>query len=220
MPRLRPAGSASSPSVPTPTRSMTGGAARAAAMTQTSPTVMSCGEGSLPDVRPPSASLHEPVQSPVCLEALGLGTAATADSHSPQRADPISPHSREHCMLVSSSTHHPGQRPAPGETCGHRYASHPSRISCQRPPGHDLEYGHRDSAGPDVQRVWQDDGRSSTRAAPRCQCGQFSEQDDSDQIGLSSPDHGAPRRQRGPSVAVRGKPTVRTDRPNSAYRPS
>jgi hypothetical protein len=73
-------------------------------------------------------------------------------------------------MLVSSSTHHPDQRPTPGETCGHRYASHPGRISCQRPPGHDLEYGHRDSAGPDVQRVWQDDGRSSTRDT-RCQCG-------------------------------------------------
>jgi hypothetical protein len=74
-------------------------------------------------------------------------------------------------MLVSSSTHHADQRPAPGETCGHRYVSHPGRISCQRLPGHDLEYGHRDSAGPDVQRVWQDDGRSSTRAAPGVSAG-------------------------------------------------
>ena len=62
-------------------------------------------------------------------------------------------------MRVSPPTHHPDQQPTPGQTCGHSYASHPDWLSCQRPPCHELEYGHRDSAGPDVQRVWQDDGR-------------------------------------------------------------
>jgi hypothetical protein len=68
-------------------------------------------------------------------------------------------------MRVSLPTHHPDQQPTPGETCGHRYASHLGRISCQRPPGHELEYGHRDSAGTDVQRVWQDDGRGIRSAS-------------------------------------------------------
>jgi hypothetical protein len=49
---------------------------------------------------------------------------------------------------------------AGGETCGHRCPAHPNCIPCQRPAGHDRDHGHRDSAGTDVQHVWQDHGRS------------------------------------------------------------
>lgn len=45
---------------------------------------------------------------------------------------------------------------AAGETCGHRCPAHPDWTSCQRPSGHDPEYGHRDSTGTDVQHAWQD----------------------------------------------------------------
>ena len=125
-------------------------------------------------------------------------------------------------MLVSSSTHHPDQRPAPGETCGHRYASHPGRVSCQRPPGHDLEYGHRDSAGPDVQRVWQDDGRSSTRAAPGVSAGSSPNRMTVTRSGLAlliMVRHAASMARPWPSVESRRcAPTVltaHTDRPDS-----
>jgi hypothetical protein len=46
-----------------------------------------------------------------------------------------------------------------GETCGHRCPLCPGRTPCQRPRGHDREYGHRDSTGTDVRHVWRDDGR-------------------------------------------------------------
>ncbi len=49
--------------------------------------------------------------------------------------------------------------PKADETCGHRCPAHPDWTPCQCPPGHDPEYGHRDSAGTDVQHVWQDHGR-------------------------------------------------------------
>ncbi len=47
-----------------------------------------------------------------------------------------------------------------GKTCGHRSPLTPTWTPCQRPPRHDREYGHRDSAGTDVQHVWQDHSRS------------------------------------------------------------
>jgi hypothetical protein len=43
--------------------------------------------------------------------------------------------------------------------CGHNKPLTPNRTPCQRPPGHDPEYGHMDSEGADVQHVWEDDGR-------------------------------------------------------------
>jgi hypothetical protein len=43
--------------------------------------------------------------------------------------------------------------------CGHGKPLTPDPTPCQRPPGHDPEYGHRDSEGTDVRHVWQDDGR-------------------------------------------------------------
>ena len=46
------------------------------------------------------------------------------------------------------------------EICGHRSPITPDRTPCQRPPGHDPEYGHRDSTRAEVRRVWQDHGRS------------------------------------------------------------
>jgi len=52
---------------------------------------------------------------------------------------------------------------AAGGTCGHRCPLCPlcpGSTPCQRPPGHDREYGHRDSTGADVHHVWEDDGRS------------------------------------------------------------
>ena len=42
--------------------------------------------------------------------------------------------------------------------CGHRKLLTPDPTPCQRPPGHDPEYGHRNSTGPDVRHVWQDHG--------------------------------------------------------------
>jgi len=48
---------------------------------------------------------------------------------------------------------------AVGGTCGHRCPLCPGSTPCQRPPGHDREYGHRNSAGTDVHHVWEDDGR-------------------------------------------------------------
>jgi len=53
-----------------------------------------------------------------------------------------------------------GQPPTPGEACGHHCPNHPDWIPCQRPAGHSRELGHRDSAGSDVQHVWQDHARS------------------------------------------------------------
>jgi hypothetical protein len=50
----------------------------------------------------------------------------------------------------------PPQGEVAGETCGHRCPADPDWTPCQRPPGHDPEYGHRDSAGTDVQHVWHD----------------------------------------------------------------
>jgi hypothetical protein len=46
----------------------------------------------------------------------------------------------------------------PAGICGHRCPAHPDWTSCQLAPGHPDESGHRDSAGPDVQHVWQDHG--------------------------------------------------------------
>jgi hypothetical protein len=46
------------------------------------------------------------------------------------------------------------------EICGSQCPAHPDWTPCQRPPEHDPEYGHRDSAGTDVQHVWQDHGHS------------------------------------------------------------
>ncbi len=40
------------------------------------------------------------------------------------------------------------------ETCGHRCLATADWTPCQRPPGHDPEYGHRDSSGADVHHVW------------------------------------------------------------------
>jgi hypothetical protein len=47
-----------------------------------------------------------------------------------------------------------------GEICGHRCPAHHDWTPCQCPPGHDPAYGHRDSAGTDIQHVWQDHGHS------------------------------------------------------------
>jgi hypothetical protein len=47
---------------------------------------------------------------------------------------------------------------AADEICGHRQPATPDWIPCQRPPGHDPEYGHRDSAGANPGHVWLDDG--------------------------------------------------------------
>jgi hypothetical protein len=49
---------------------------------------------------------------------------------------------------------------AADEICGHHCPNHPGWTPCQRPPGHDPEYGHRQSTGTDVWHVWQDHGRS------------------------------------------------------------
>ena len=61
-------------------------------------------------------------------------------------------------MPISVAAPRDASFPPHGETCGHRCPLCPGRTPCQRPPGHDPEYGHRDSTGPDVQHVWEDDG--------------------------------------------------------------
>jgi hypothetical protein len=63
-------------------------------------------------------------------------------------------------MYTSSFPHYvTAQAPAPGEICGHRCPNDPGWTPCQRPRGHDPEYGHRDSTGTDVRHVWQDHSR-------------------------------------------------------------
>lgn len=52
----------------------------------------------------------------------------------------------------------PSQGRADGETCGHHCPNHPGWIPCQRPPGHDREDGHRDSAETCAQHIWDDHG--------------------------------------------------------------
>lgn len=42
--------------------------------------------------------------------------------------------------------------------CGHRCPAHPDWMPCQLPPAHNPTNGHRDSAGDDVQHVWQHHG--------------------------------------------------------------
>lgn len=46
-----------------------------------------------------------------------------------------------------------------GETRGHRCPADPDWIPCQRPSGHDPEYGHRDSAGTDARHLWHHHSR-------------------------------------------------------------
>ena len=42
--------------------------------------------------------------------------------------------------------------------CGHRCPEHQDWTPCQLPPAHNPAGGHRDSAGDDVQHVWQHHG--------------------------------------------------------------
>jgi hypothetical protein len=47
----------------------------------------------------------------------------------------------------------------PDRTCGHLCPLCPDSTACQRPPGHDPEYGHRGNAGTGEYHVWRDHGR-------------------------------------------------------------
>ena len=83
----------------------------------------------MPDLTttPPKAAAPRPVRPEPSMPRAGAAERLRLSGHTVRR-------------LVATS-----------ETCGHRCPAHPDRTPCQRPPGHDPEYGHRDSAGTDVR---------------------------------------------------------------------
>ncbi len=85
-------------------------------------------------------------------------TTPPAAAPRPARPEPSMPRA-EAAGRLRASEHSARRLVAVGEACGHRCLAHPDWTPCQRPPGHDPVYGHRDSAGTDVQHLWQHHSR-------------------------------------------------------------